>query len=199
MIGPTVENLIGAFLSPRRSVRRLIDGGHGVDAALLMVLLGYLAREIFVLITPGIQPEGAGIALAEYFLGLIQAYISFGFMTLVVFHIGRLFGGKGTFQGTALAMGWYLLVISIFTPVVLPAFVEFVEAAKVAVESPDTPVVVPGQAMLVLTVSSCLMLWLLAAYIAELHRFARTWNVLFVVIGLSIPISILASSLMPIA
>jgi hypothetical protein len=199
MIGPLVENVIGAFLSPRRSVRRLIDGGHGMDAALLMVLLGYLAREIFILITPGTRLEGAGIPPGRYIVGLVEAYITFGFMTTVVHHVGRMFGGKGTFRGAALAIAWYLLVISIFTPVVVPAFIEFAEAAKAAAGAPEGPVAVPGGAMLVLTVSSCLMLWLLAAYIAELHRFARTWNVLFVVIGLSIPISILASSLMPLA
>lgn len=199
MIGALVENLIGAFLSPRRSVRRLIDGGHGMDAALLMVLLGYLVREIFILITPGTRLEGGGIPLSQYIMGLIEAYITFGFMTVVVHHVGRMFGGKGTLSGAALAMAWYLLVISVFTPIVVPAFIEFADAAKAAVDSPDRRVAVPGGAMLVLTVSSCLMLWLLAAYIAELHRFARTMNVLFVVLGLSIPISILASSLMPLA
>jgi hypothetical protein len=199
MIGPLVENLIGAFLSQRRSVRRLIDGGHGMDAALLMVLLGYVTREIFILITPDTRLEGGGVPLAQYIMGLIEAYLTFGLMTALVLHVGRLFGGSGTLRGAALTVAWYLLVISILTPMVVPAFLEFAEAAKAAADSPDGPVVVPGGAMLLLTISSCLMLWLLAAYIAELHRFARTWNVLFVVIGLSIPISILASSLMPLA
>lgn len=199
MIGPMVENLIGAFLAPRRSVRRLVDGGFGIDAALLMVLLGFVVREIFVLITPGVLPEGTGIALSEYFMELVQSYVTFGFLTMVAYHVGRFFGGKGTLIGAALAMAWYLMVISVFTPIVLPAFVEFVEAAKAAAAAPDSPPEVPGRALLALVVSSCIMLWLLAAYIAEMHRFARTWNVLFVVIGLSIPISMLASSLMPIA
>jgi hypothetical protein len=199
MIGPVVENLIGAFLSPRRSVRRLIDGGFGVDAALLLVLLGFAVRQIFVLITPGVLPEGTSITLSEYFMELMQSYVTFGFMTIVVYQVGRFFGGKGTLIGAALTMGWYLLVVSVFTPVVLPAFVEFLEAAKAAAASPDTPPEIPGAALLALIASSCFMLWLLAAYIAEMHRFTRTWNVLFVVIGLSIPFSMLASALMPIA
>jgi hypothetical protein len=194
-----VENLIGAFLSPRRSVRRLIDGGFGIEAALLLVLLGFLIRQIFVLITPGVLPEGTSISLSEYFFELMQSYVTFGFMTMLVFHVGRFFGGKGSLMGSALAMAWYLMVISVFTPIVLPAFVEFIEAARAAAAAPDVPPDVPGGAMLALVASSCMMLWLLAAYIAEAHRFVRTWNVLFAVIGLSIPFSILASALMPIA
>jgi len=199
MIGAIVENLIGAFLSPRRSVRRLIDGGFGIDAALLLVLLGFAVRQIFVLITPGVLPEGTGISLSEYFMELVQSYLTFGFMTMLVYHVGRFFGGKGTLVGASLAMAWYLMVISIFTPIVLPAFVEFLEAAKTAAATPDSPPDVPGGALLALIASSCMMLWLLAAYIAEMHRFARTWNVLFVVVGLSIPFSMLASALMPVA
>ena len=39
MIGAVVENIIGGYLHPRASVRRIIDGGHGFGVALLMVLL----------------------------------------------------------------------------------------------------------------------------------------------------------------
>jgi len=103
MIGAIVENLIGAFLSPRRSVRRLIDGGFGIDAALLLVLLGFAVRQIFVLITPGVLPEGTGISLSEYLMELMQSYVTFGFMTMLVYHVGRFFGGEGTLIGSALA------------------------------------------------------------------------------------------------
>ena len=59
MIGAVVENIIGGYLHPRASVRRLLDAGHGLDAALTMVALAFLVGEIFVVITPGVRPETA--------------------------------------------------------------------------------------------------------------------------------------------
>jgi len=53
MIGAVVENIIGGYLHPRASVRRILAAGHGLDVALLMVVLAYLVREIFFIVTAG--------------------------------------------------------------------------------------------------------------------------------------------------
>ncbi|HSF94108.1 MAG TPA: YIP1 family protein [Thermohalobaculum sp.] len=195
MIGALFENLFDAFLRPRRSVRRLIDGGHGLDAALLLVLLGYLARAIFVLVTPGARMFDGAMPMAGYLIGLIEAYLTFGILVIAVHHVGRLFGGTGTLPGAAIAMAWYQLVVSVLTPFVASASVAFIEAVKAASENPDTPPELPGGSMLILSLSLCVMMWLLASYVAELHRFERTWNVLSVMIGLSMGISILGIAL----
>jgi hypothetical protein len=46
-------------------------------------------------------------------------------------------------------------------------------------------------------VASGIMLWLFACYIAELHRFARTWNVVAVILGLSAALSFVVMALVP--
>ena len=192
MLGAVVENLIGGFLHPRASVRRLLAGGHGLDAAIAMVILAFLVREIFFILVPGVRPEDASFSVVHYALGLVDSLLTFGLFSLMVCYIGRMFGGKATFQETGLAVGWYLLVTSVIMPVVLPAVMSIVEAAQEGAE-------VPGGAAMVVFAASAVMLWLLASYIAELHRFERTWPVLFMILGVSILFSFLFSGLVPTA
>jgi hypothetical protein len=78
----------------------------------------------------------------------------------------------------------------------VPATIEFLEAVKLASEQGSDRPELPGGAMLVMVASSCVVMWLLASYIAEMHRFARTWNVLFIMIGLSLGLSILTIALL---
>lgn len=190
MLGAVVENLIGGFLHPRASVRRLLAGGHGLDAAIAMVILAFLVREIFFILVPGVRPGDASFSVVHYALGLVDSLLTFGLFSLMVCYIGRMFGGKATFQETGLAVGWYLLVTSVIMPVVLPAVMSIVEAARAGEE-------VPGGAAMVVFAASGVMLWLLASYVAELHRFERTWPVLLVILGVSILFSFLFSGLVP--
>lgn len=192
MLQAVVENIIGGYLHPRASVRRLLAGGHGLDAAIAMVLLAWVVREMFFILVPGGRPESQDFALAYYAVGLIDSLITFGLFSLLVCHVGRLFGGKASFQESALVVSWYLLVTSIIVPLVMPAILSIVEAAQ-AGEEPS------GSAGLAVVAASAVMLWLLASYIAELHRFERTWNVLAVLLGVSILFSFVFSGLMPAA
>ena len=77
--------------------------------------------------------------------------------------------------------------------------VEEFEAAEVAAAAPTAEVVLPAGAAMIVLVSSGVLMWLFASYVAELHRFARTWTVLAAIIGLSIPFSMIASALLPFA
>ena len=197
MVGALIENLFDAFLRPRRSVRQLFGRASGPESAYLLVLLSYLVREIFILVIPGARTFDGPMPLAGYMVDLIESYVTFGLLVFAVYHVGRMFGGVGTMLQTALAIGWYLLVLTVLTPVVVPASVSFLEAVQAAQGKPDTaPVVVPGGSMIVLAVASCISMWLLAAYVTELHRFERTWQVLLVMIGLSMGVSILAVTLL---
>ncbi len=200
MIGAVVENIIGGYLHPRASVRRMLAAGHGLDVALMMVVLAFLVREIFFIVTPGALHETAGLSLGRYFLSLVDALISFAVFSTAICYVGRVFGGKGTFRQTGLVLAWYLLVTSAIVPLVLPAVLRIVEAAEAAAAAaPAEPVVLPAGAALIVLVSSGILMWLFASYVAELHRFARTWSVLAVIIGLSIPFSMIASALLPLA
>ena len=199
MIGAVVGNIIGGYLHPRASVRRLLDAGHGLDVALLMVVLAFLVREIFFIVTPGARPEMVSLSLARYFLHLVDALLSFAVFSVAICYVGRLFGGKGTLRQTGLALAWYLLVTSAIVPLVLPAVLRIVEVAEAAAAAPTAEVVLPAGAAMIVLVSSGVLMWLFASYVAELHRFARTWTVLAAIIGLSIPFSMIASALLPFA
>ena len=197
MIGAVVENIIGGYLHPRASVRRLLDAGHGIDVALTMVVLAFLVREIFFIVTPGARHDTSGLSLGRYFLSLVDALISFAVFSTAICYVGRVFGGKGTFRQTGLVLAWYLLVTSAIVPLVLPAVLRIVEWANAAAVVHTAPIDPPAGAALIVLVGSGVLMWLFASYVAELHRFARTWSVLAAIIGLSIPVSMIASALLP--
>jgi hypothetical protein len=199
MIGAVVENIIGGYLHPRASVRRLLAAGHGLDVALMMVVLAFLVREIFFIITPGARSETVGLSLGRYLLHLVDALLSFAVFSVAICYVGRLFGGKGTLRQTGLVLAWYLLVTSVIVPLALPAVLRIVEAAEAAAAAPTTPASLPAGAALIVLISSGVLMWLFASYVAELHRFTRTWSVLAAIIGLSIPFSMVASALLPFA
>ena len=190
MIAAVVENIIGGYVHPRASVRRLLAGQHGMDAAIAMVVLAWVVREMFFIIVPGVRQGEEGFSLIYYLFGLIDSLITFGLFSLMVCYIGRMFGGKASFQQTGLVVAWYLLVTSIIVPLVVPAVLSIVEAAQAGQE-------VPGGAGIVVVGASAVMLWLLASYIAELHGFGRTWQVLAVLLGFSILLSFVFSGMMP--
>lgn len=199
MMGAVLENFIGGYLHPRASVRRLLAGKHGFEAAIGMVVLAFLVHEIFFILVPGGRPDGVSVTFIDYILGLVGSLMSFGIYTVAVYYLGRLFGGRGTLEQTALVISWFLLVTSPLYAMAAPSMMRFLEAVQVAAETPSSPPAVPGDAMAIVLGSSVLMLWLLASYVAELHRFQRTWNVLATIFGFMILFSFVFSGMMPTA
>jgi hypothetical protein len=132
MIGAVVQNIIGGIFRPRASVRRIIDGGHGFDVVLLLVLLALLVRQIFVVLVLGDRSQNDGLQLGMHLSALIEGAISFMILSAVVYGIGRVFGGSGSWRETNLAMAWYLLVTSVFVPLALPAMIHVAEAVAAA-------------------------------------------------------------------
>lgn len=197
MITAVVENVIGGYLRPRRSVRRIIDGGHGFDAVILMVLLAYLLREIFVLLIPDARSGDAGFDLGFHVVALIERFVSFLLLSAVVFAAGRFFGGTGSWRETNLAMAWYLLVTSVIAPLALPAVVHISNVVAEAGGGPLPRIEMPVGALAMFMVASGIMLWLFACYVAELHRFTRTWNVVAVILGVSAGLSFAVMALAP--
>ena len=197
MIGAVVENMIGGFLHPRASVRRLLAGEHGLDAAIAMVLLAFLVRQILLVITPGARPEElSAIPVGWYFSQLVQLLFVFALLSAVVYAVGRMFDGKGTFHQSGLVIAWYLLVTSVIDPFALVAWMQVSEAARAAEAGGAEAVNIPAGAMLGLIACLIIATWLFASYVAELHRFASTWSVLGAVVGLSFLFSLVFSALM---
>ena len=197
MIGAVAQNVLGGILRPRASVRRIIDGRHGFHVALLMVLLAFLVREILVLLVLGPRPEVSGLQLGVHLQAVIEGMISFLILSALVYGIGRVFGGTGTWRETNLAMAWYLLVTSVFVPLALPALIHVAEAVAAAGGGPVERVDIPGNLLAMFGVASGIMLWLFASYVAELHRFARTWNVVAVMLGLTTALAFILVALVP--
>jgi hypothetical protein len=197
MIGAVAQNVLGGILRPRASVRRIIDGRHGFHVALLMVLLAFLAREILVLLVLGPRFEDSGLQLGVHLQAVIEGMISFLILSALVYGVGRVFGGTGTWRETNLAMAWYLLVTSVFVPLALPALIHAAEAVAAAGGGPVERVDIPGNLLAMFGVASGIMLWLFASYVAELHRFARTWNVVAVMLGLTAALAFILVALVP--
>jgi hypothetical protein len=197
MIAAFVENVFAGFIQPRASVRRLLEGGHGIDAALLMVVLGYLLSAIFTLLVPGARTQIDGFPLSLHLIGVLLAFASFLVISLLIYGIGRFFGGTGTPRETLLTMGWYSVVTSVIEPMTLPARIHLAEAVDAAGGVPGGQVHIPDGALLMFIFASGLMLWLMASFVAELHRFGRTWNVLAVMLGVSAVISAAVMVLAP--
>ena len=197
MIGAVAQNVLGGILRPRASVRRIIDGRHGFHVALLMAVLAFLAREILVLLVLGSRSENSGLQLGVHLQAVIEGMISFLILSALVYGVGRVFGGTGTWRETNLAMAWYLLVTSVFVPLALPALIHVAEAVAAAGGGPVERVDIPGNLLTMFGVASGIMLWLFASYVAELHRFARTWNVVAVMLGLTTALAFILVALVP--
>lgn len=195
MIGAVVENLIAGFLRPRASVRRLISGGHGLGDALLMVALAYLIGSILTVAMSGGAAATEGVPIGLHLLGLLLQFVSFFIASGLVYLIGRMFGGQGTRQETYLAMAWYSLVTSLIVPLTLPARNQLVEAVNAADGGQaEVPL---GAPIALFAAAFGIMLWLLASYIAELHRFRSAWSVLAVILGFSAALSVVIMLIVP--
>lgn len=188
MIGAVVENIIGGYLHPRASVRRLLKADHGIDAALLMLILAFVLREIMMIVTPGAPVGSDELGLAWYVIGLAGFLLQFAFAVLLVSYLGRMFGGRGTPVQTAVVLAWYELVTSVVFPL-LQAGAQAIYDAVPKERVPITePVIVPLELALAVIAGAGVVVWLFAAYIAELHGFRRTVSVLAAVIALVVPI-----------
>jgi hypothetical protein len=199
MIGAVVENFIGGYLHPRASVRRLLDAGHGLDAMAQMATLAFLLRMIFIIVVPGARPDVADIHVGWYLMELATFLVVFALLSVMVYSIGRYFGGKGTLLETGMTLSWYLLVTTIIDLLFLTALVPIISASEAIVSAPANPIDIPGWAMVVLMVSMAIATWLFASFVAELHRFARTWNVLMAMVGLSMAFGLAAALVMQLA
>jgi len=199
MVGAVFENIIGGYLHPRASVRRLLSGGHGTQVIALMVLLAFVVRQIMVILIPAeIVGDAAGPhGIGSYIGALIGALISFGIVTVLICFVGRAFGGTGDLRQSALVVAWYDVVTSITSPAVELAARRNLEAMRALAENPEGPVMLSDSAALVALAGGVVLLWLYAAYIAELHGFRSAFSVLAVLFAMMIlPAMLLTPMLM---
>jgi len=99
-------------------------------------------------------------------------------MVFLVYHVGRAFGGGGSFDGALILVSWLQFIFVI------------VQAAQILLA-----VIMPPAAVLVAMLSIGLFFWLLVNFVAELHGFVSLARVFFGILGVLVPLSLVLAML----
>lgn len=184
MTGRMLPWLVEGYTAPRRSVRRLLDGGNGIETALGLLALAYLVQAILAILF-----VSAGIGIVGHFVAIFQQVVMFFLLSALIYWLGRIAGGKGTLSGAQLVVAWHAIVTSLISPLAIG--VSSVAFRAEAEESAGLP---PGAGFLAFFYVA-ISFWLMANYIAELHGFRSNWGVLGAIIGMTLAVAILIASL----
>lgn len=185
MMGDLVRALVQGYTAPRLSMRRILAGGHGHEVALLLVAAAYLIQSFLtILILPG------RFGLAGHVMAIVQQLATFFLFSALVVGIGRLAGGRGTMLGAELVVGWHALVTSLISPLALGF-----TSAVITAAANGAGAISPGMAVLGFVYLG-ISFWLLANYVAELHGFRSTWNVLGAIIVLIVACAFLVMAIL---
>lgn len=184
MRGGLLGSLVEGYTAPRRSVRRLLDGGNGIETALGMLALAYIVQAILAILF-----LSAGIGIIGHLMAILQQLIMFFLLSALIYGLGRIAGGKGTLEGAQLVVGWHALVTSLISPLAIG-----VSAVAFRGEG-DEAAGVPSGLALMAFLYVAISFWLMANYITELHGFRSNWGVLGAIVGLTLAIAILLASI----
>lgn len=172
--------IVQGYTAPRRSVRRLLDGGDGLEVALGFLALAFLVEAILAIMFGG----RGGASVGVYFVNVALQLAVFFLLSGLIYAIGRAAGGKGTLAGSQLVVGWHALVTSPMTPLTLPIAHAF-RAPPEAAAGAAPEVQIPAGGVFVAFVYAAISFWLMANYVAELHQFRNTWGVLGALVGVT--------------
>ncbi|MDT8343718.1 MAG: YIP1 family protein [Thermohalobaculum sp.] len=189
MIRDLLARMIEGLFQPAASARRILAANHGVDTAMLFVVLAYAVQAIIQILLPGARnlPEGVEqVPVTLHLLNIIIQAMVIGVLSLMVFGAGRIFGGTGSRKQAFVIVAWHTLVTTLLSPVFLFGM------AQIAAGQPVSPVV-----LVLLVVTGSFWLWVLAVYTAVLHGFRNPWGVLGVMLGISFLVSALLMSMVP--
>lgn len=181
--------MIEGLVQPGNSARRILAADLGLDAAVLIVVLAYVLQAILQILLPGARalPEGVSqVPIALHLLNVLLQVMLVSLLSLMIFGVGRLFGGAGTRKQAFVIVAWHTLVTTLLAPVFL------IGMARIAAGEALAPV------LLVLMVGAgSFWLWVLAVYTAALHDFRSPWGVMGVMLGISFMLSALLMSMVP--
>ena len=175
--------MVRGYLSPRATVRSLLDQGHGFNVALLFIALGYVLETILGKLLIG-NPASAELpAISFHLLNIMLTLCGFMILSGLVFWVGRAMGGVATLGQTQLAISWFMLISSLLTPFALLALPEHFHNPP---SDPDTPIDMSDANLTVMMIVSGVAFWLLSSTIAEAHRFRSVWLVAGVILAIPI-------------
>lgn len=150
---------------PRAAVRNLLVIGVPLPARtiglLLMAVGSALLMHLGFLLLPPTEDPMALFMMASPLRAAIVQWLVLAASVLLVFRIGRAWGGKGSLPDTLLVVVWLQVIMLAVQALQLVVFL-----------------VAPGFAGIVSLVGLLLFFWLATSFIAELHGFASRGAVL---------------------
>lgn len=191
MLLPLIERVAETYRAPRPAMRRVLNGVTGFrDVGLLFALSYCLNSAVIILVSlfassPAEDGADRPGAVAFVLTNLVFTAAAFALVTALVWRVGRALGGQGSLLDIAAAVAWHSLVTVIFAPVIAAAMVSDPGSSVAGI-------LVMAQLAMVIVV-----MWLLANFVAEAHRFASAWRVagvlfagmFFIAFALSIAVS----------
>jgi len=173
MLQELVKSVIDSFVAPRAAARRVMDNVTDFQGVAIIFGLSFTLSAIILIVKASFSAdaaaeiERAGGALAASLSLLIYSAVAFTFVCGVVFGVGRLFGGVGTFLNVAAVIAWHSLITVVFSP--------FLSISALTSES--------GAAMVPIMIM-LFVFWLLINFTAEAHQFKSVWKVAAVLVGM---------------
>ncbi len=150
---------------PRASVRSLLAMGVPLPARtiglLLMAVASALLMHLGFLLLPPVEDPMAGFMMQSPLRTAIIQWLILAASVLLIYRIGRAWGGKGSLPDTLLVVVWLQVIMLGVQVVQLLVFL-----------------LLPGLAGIVNLVGLVLFFWLMTSFIAELHGFASRGAVL---------------------
>lgn len=164
--------------APRDGAAEVLRRAPGRDASWLMfvlvIVLTVMAGEVASLLA-------SGPTLSVLNLIALQAG-AFLLMVVLLYHVGRFFGGTGSFDGALILVTWLQFIF---------IFVQIVQVVAF--------MILPFTAAIIAILSIGLFLWLLSHFAAELHGFTSMPRVVMGVVGtlllIGVALTILAGML----
>ncbi|MEM6488376.1 MAG: YIP1 family protein [Pseudomonadota bacterium] len=188
------RRMLEGLFEPRRSAQWVLEGKWSMETAVQLVVLAYALSAMLSIVIPGGPPSpDSGVVFVQHALLIVVKVVYTGILALAAWGIGALFGGRGSFDEAIPLFGWHALVTVLLSPLAslaagqMPqpdADVPLIDergqvTAEALAAATDVP---PGAAILLLT-AFFISLWLMASYVAELHRFESTWKVFGVIVA----------------
>ena len=178
------------YTAPRLAMRRLLDGGYGLEVALAFLALAFIVEAALSIVLGG---RAGALSFSVYLVNVALQLAVFFLLSGLIHGIGRAAGGKGTLSGAQLVVGWQALVTSPLTPLTIG----FASAFRARPEGADAaaPVEIPAGGGFLALLYVAISFWLMANYIAELHGFRNTWGVLATIVGVTLACGVVLVSI----
>ena len=195
MVAEYLRWIVGGFLAPQPTLRRLLSGGHGYDVAVQLFVLAFLI-EAMSFTAFGIK-AGTGSFIVGHLGNLVTSTIAFALLTFLVLRLGRLAGGTGLLPEAVLAMAWYSLMSSLLSPLVVSLMADLSQALRPAAANADEFVTpeISTSSLMAFVFAGITSIWLLANAVVAVHGFRNIWGVIGVIVGVPCILLFLATML----